>query len=152
MANRFDELVRLYESLPVKAVVDLGEEYADIARSEAQADRMPFRNQGAGPTARPDGGPLLSANGRYASELLYASPAGIWSWMEYGVPNHMVGRARSQRTVGSSNRRQAVQTPEGPRMYAHAGYPVKGTWSKAVKNLDSIKVDIVGDAYRATVR
>lgn len=152
MANAFDELTRLFEAIPVKAVVATGERLDEIATREAFADRMPFRNQGAGPRARPDGKPLLSANGRYAQELLYASPAGVWSWLEYGVPRHLVGVARSARTVGGSNRRQAVMTPDGPRMRSHAGYPVKGSWSRAVDLADSELVEILGTTYDATVK
>lgn len=149
-------LAKLIERVPAVVVVDAELLFARIADEEAARDGVSsIGPNGYGPY------PLVTKVDRArvtkssCSLIVYGTPAGFWTWAEEGIPRHEVGRARSRRSTGRSSgrggRRQAISTPDGPRTYAHASFPRRGTWTRVVERFDTEFVDLVADVFEQEV-
>lgn len=153
-------LGKLLERVPAETVVAAELRFAQIAEDELTRDSLRTISINAG--GRTYGPyPLVTRVDRArvtkqrASLIVFGSPAGFWTWLEEGVPRHEVGRARSsrstQRSSGRGGRRQAVDTPQGPRTYAHASFPQRGTWTRVVERFDDELEEVVTDAWDEAV-
>ena len=134
MAAEIGRLVKRIEEVPREAMFEVIDRFSEVATREANSDRMPFRNRGAGPKAEVD---TVTYRDDEVTVLMYGTPAGPWSWLENGVPTHMVGLARSFRLAGNMNYRAATSTPDGPRAFSSASFPQRGTWTRTVDLFDS---------------
>lgn len=145
-------LAKLIERIPADAVSDLDIMFARVAEEEARRDGMGtisprFAGRSYGPyplTTSIDKARVRKAS---TSLIVFGHPAGFWTWLEDGIPRHEVGRSRravrSERESGRGGRFLAVSTPSGPRSYAHASMPTRGTWSRVVDRYADEVVDVL---------
>lgn len=149
-------LSKLIETVPAESVVAIVEAIQTIAETETRADGMatisPYvRGERFGPyplTVQVD---RVRATKKRSTITVYGQPAGFWTWLEEGVPRHEVGGSktwpRSGRSSGRGGRRLALSTPEGPRTYAHASFPRRGTWSRVVERSEAEIDDVIGRVF-----
>lgn len=155
-SNSIAGLTKLIETVPAEAVVEIVEAIQSIAETETRRDGMstisPYTNgERYGPyplTVQVD---RVKATKRRSTITVFGNPPGFWTWLEDGIPRHEVGGSkawpRTSRTSGRGGRRSAMSTPDGPRTYAHASFPRRGTWSRVLERSGDEIDNVVGAVF-----
>jgi len=148
--------VRAMEEVPAEALPNAARAIDGVARAVAYSDHMPFRSA---TERRTSGGKVPGLNftkvvsSKPESILISPHPAGVWSWMEDGVPRHeTAARARRKGRDRRGRFQGGVATPNGPRIVAHASFPAKGSWSKVVAKSEAVVESEVLRTYDAKIR
>lgn len=136
-SNPVRQLERLLERVPAEVIDASVTLFRDTAEGEArQTGRIPF-------------GALLTVGigkarirATSASIEVYATPAGIWSWFEYGVNAHPISLRRVERPM-------PIQQSDAPFTTATVQHPGvnrwSGAWSRTVDRYRAAYVDEAAD-------